>query len=133
MTALSAALPNLVEAQSSGSPSVLLQGVADQAIRIGNGLVELAPDLIRGLRSRACICGPSKAPHARAAGKNDRGRPSRQTRHLRSVRALPGQWRLQRALQLRNFRAPICEDALDALVPLSPLSTAMDAARHKHE
>ena len=46
IAALSAALPNLVEAQSSGSPSAPLQGVADRTIRIGNGLVELAPDRI---------------------------------------------------------------------------------------
>jgi FtsP/CotA-like multicopper oxidase with cupredoxin domain len=46
MTALSAALPELVEAQSSGGPSASPQGAADQTIRIGNGLVELAPDRI---------------------------------------------------------------------------------------
>jgi FtsP/CotA-like multicopper oxidase with cupredoxin domain len=43
---LSAALPDLVQAQSSGSPSTPPQGAADQTIRIGNGLVELAPDRI---------------------------------------------------------------------------------------
>ena len=46
LAALSAALPNLVQAQSSGSPSPPPQGAADQTIRIGNGLVELAPDRI---------------------------------------------------------------------------------------
>jgi FtsP/CotA-like multicopper oxidase with cupredoxin domain len=46
MTALSAALPELVEAQSSGGPSASPQGAADQTIRIANGLVELAPDRI---------------------------------------------------------------------------------------
>jgi FtsP/CotA-like multicopper oxidase with cupredoxin domain len=46
ITALSAALPKRVEAQSSGSPPVSPQGAADHAIRIGNGLVELAPDRI---------------------------------------------------------------------------------------
>ncbi|AUD00324.1 copper oxidase [Bradyrhizobium sp. UASWS1016] len=42
ITALSAALPELVQAQASLSP----QGAADHTIRIGNGLVELAPDRI---------------------------------------------------------------------------------------
>ena len=46
ITALSAALPKRVQAQSSGSPHVSPQGPADHAIRIGNGLVELAPDRI---------------------------------------------------------------------------------------
>jgi FtsP/CotA-like multicopper oxidase with cupredoxin domain len=46
ITALSAALPNRMEAQSSGDPSAPPQGDADQTIRIGNGLVELAPDRI---------------------------------------------------------------------------------------
>jgi FtsP/CotA-like multicopper oxidase with cupredoxin domain len=46
ITALSAALPKRVQAQSSDSPHVSPQGAADHAIRIGNGLVELAPDRI---------------------------------------------------------------------------------------
>jgi FtsP/CotA-like multicopper oxidase with cupredoxin domain len=41
VTALSAALPKLVQAQSA-----LPQGAADQTIRIRNGLIELAPDRI---------------------------------------------------------------------------------------
>ena len=45
VAALSASLPKLVQAQSSASPSVR-QGAADHTIRIGNGLVELAPDRI---------------------------------------------------------------------------------------
>jgi FtsP/CotA-like multicopper oxidase with cupredoxin domain len=44
ITALSAAFPNLVEAQSSGNTPASPQGPADHTIRIGNGLVELAPD-----------------------------------------------------------------------------------------
>src|ERR1700722_13779826 len=43
---LSAALPDLVQAQSSARPSTPPQSAADQTIRIGNGLVELAPDRI---------------------------------------------------------------------------------------
>jgi FtsP/CotA-like multicopper oxidase with cupredoxin domain len=43
---LSAALPNLIQAQPPDSSSVPPQGAADQTIRIGNGLVELAPDRI---------------------------------------------------------------------------------------
>jgi FtsP/CotA-like multicopper oxidase with cupredoxin domain len=46
VAALSAALPQLVEAQSPAAPSVPPQGAADHTIRIGNGLVELAPDRI---------------------------------------------------------------------------------------
>jgi len=46
LTALSAALPKRVEAQSSGGTPVSPQGAADHTIRIGNGLVELAPDRI---------------------------------------------------------------------------------------
>jgi FtsP/CotA-like multicopper oxidase with cupredoxin domain len=46
ITALSATLPQLVRAQPSGSPAVSPQGAADQTIRIGNGLAELAPDRI---------------------------------------------------------------------------------------
>ena len=46
LTALSAALPKPVEAQSSGGTPVSPQGAADHTIRIGNGLVELAPDRI---------------------------------------------------------------------------------------
>jgi FtsP/CotA-like multicopper oxidase with cupredoxin domain len=46
VTALSAVLPKLAQAQSSASPSVPPQGAADHTIRIGNGLVELAPDRI---------------------------------------------------------------------------------------
>jgi FtsP/CotA-like multicopper oxidase with cupredoxin domain len=46
ITALSAALPRSAQAQSSGSPSAPPRGAADQIIRIGNGLVELAPDRI---------------------------------------------------------------------------------------
>ncbi len=46
LTALSAALPKPVEAQSSGGIPVSPQGAADHTIRIGNGLVELAPDRI---------------------------------------------------------------------------------------
>jgi FtsP/CotA-like multicopper oxidase with cupredoxin domain len=46
LAALSAALPKRIEAQSSGSIPALSQGAADQTIRIGNGLVELAPDRI---------------------------------------------------------------------------------------
>src|SRR5450759_5673933 len=44
--ALSAALPRFVQAQPAGSPQGPAQGVADHTIRIGNGLVELAPDRI---------------------------------------------------------------------------------------
>lgn len=46
IAALSAALPKRVEAQPSGSASASPQGAADHTIRIGNGLVELAPDRI---------------------------------------------------------------------------------------
>jgi len=46
IAALSAALPNRADAQSSVSTSLPPQGAADQTIRIGNGLVELAPDRI---------------------------------------------------------------------------------------
>ena len=46
LTALSAALPKRVEAQSSDGTPVSPQGAADHTIRIGNGLVELAPDRI---------------------------------------------------------------------------------------
>jgi hypothetical protein len=46
IAALSAALPKSVQAQSSGSASASPQGAADHTIRIGNGLVELAPDRI---------------------------------------------------------------------------------------
>src|SRR6185312_12379634 len=46
ITALSAALPKSAQAQSSGSPSAPPRGAADQTIRIGNGLVDLAPDRI---------------------------------------------------------------------------------------
>lgn len=46
ITALSTALPKLVEAQSSANTSVSPKGAADHTIRIGNGLVELAPDRI---------------------------------------------------------------------------------------
>ena len=46
VTALSTALPNWVQAQSSDSPSASPPAAADQTIRIGNGLVELAPDRI---------------------------------------------------------------------------------------
>ena len=45
--ALSAALPRFAQAQPAPvSTPESLQGVADHAIRIGNGLVELAPDRI---------------------------------------------------------------------------------------
>jgi FtsP/CotA-like multicopper oxidase with cupredoxin domain len=44
--ALSAAFPQRVEAQSSAGSSLSPQGAADHTIRIGNGLVELAPDRI---------------------------------------------------------------------------------------
>ena len=44
--ALSAALPKSVQAQSSDSPTASPQVAADQTIRIGNELVELAPDRI---------------------------------------------------------------------------------------
>jgi FtsP/CotA-like multicopper oxidase with cupredoxin domain len=44
--ALSAALPELAQAQPSGSTQGSPQGAADHTIRIGNGLVELAPDRI---------------------------------------------------------------------------------------
>ena len=44
--ALSAALPELAQAQPSGSTPGSPQGAADHTIRIGNGLVELAPDRI---------------------------------------------------------------------------------------
>jgi FtsP/CotA-like multicopper oxidase with cupredoxin domain len=46
IAALSAALPKLVQAQPSDSSSVPPQGAADRTIRIGNGLVELAPERI---------------------------------------------------------------------------------------
>jgi Multicopper oxidase len=46
MTALSTALPESVQAESSGDASASPQSTADQTIRIGNGLVELAPDRI---------------------------------------------------------------------------------------
>src|ERR1700720_4506652 len=47
MAALPAALPRLAQAQPAPvSPPESLQGGADHAIRIGNGLVELAPDRI---------------------------------------------------------------------------------------
>jgi FtsP/CotA-like multicopper oxidase with cupredoxin domain len=46
ITALSAAFPKLVEAQSSGSTPASPQDATDHTIRIGNGLVELAPDRI---------------------------------------------------------------------------------------
>src|SRR5712672_1243636 len=46
ITALSAAFPKLVEAQSSGSTPASPQDSTDHTIRIGNGLVELAPDRI---------------------------------------------------------------------------------------
>src|ERR1700694_386426 len=44
--ALSATLSQQVEAQSSAGSSLSPQGAADHTIRIGNGLVELAPDRI---------------------------------------------------------------------------------------
>jgi FtsP/CotA-like multicopper oxidase with cupredoxin domain len=44
--ALAAALPGLAQAQPSGSSQGSSQGAADHTIRIGNGLVELAPDRI---------------------------------------------------------------------------------------
>ena len=46
ITALSATLPKLADAQPSGSTSASPQGAADHTIRIGTGLVELAPDRI---------------------------------------------------------------------------------------
>jgi FtsP/CotA-like multicopper oxidase with cupredoxin domain len=46
ITALSTVLPKLVEAQSSANTFASPEGAADHTIRIGNGLVELAPDRI---------------------------------------------------------------------------------------
>ena len=47
MAALSAALPKLAQAQpAAGGTQASPQGAADHTIRIGNGLVELAPDRI---------------------------------------------------------------------------------------
>jgi FtsP/CotA-like multicopper oxidase with cupredoxin domain len=46
LTALSTALPGRAEAQSSGGALASSQDATDYTIRIGNGLVELAPDRI---------------------------------------------------------------------------------------
>jgi FtsP/CotA-like multicopper oxidase with cupredoxin domain len=46
MVALSAALPKFAQAQPAGNTSGSPQRAADHTIRIGNGLVELAPDRI---------------------------------------------------------------------------------------
>src|ERR1700687_4400449 len=46
MVDVSAALPVFAQAQPADSPQGAAQGAADHTIRIGNGLVELAPDRI---------------------------------------------------------------------------------------